>query len=277
MRTPEIYFHVGLGKVASTYLQYKVFPKLQGIHYIQRTQYKQCFAIMTHTTSAKYLISRECDQQLGREVEKFAASSPHTGILLILRRPDSWLASQYRRFVKNGFHKPFPAFFDLDYDTGLFKKADLDFFGKIRFLERCFPKKPLVLIYDELLHDPFAFIDKIAQYTGTTYDKSQISLTPKHRSYTDKQLKVMQRVSRHIPLRAMHSAPTPGWRRCQKLPLWLLRYSILYGAELLPTSWVPAGQLIPANQLDRIRQAYAENWQQCLAYAEQDSSGIVSQ
>ena len=29
----EVFFHVGLGKTATTYLQYQFFPKLRGIHY----------------------------------------------------------------------------------------------------------------------------------------------------------------------------------------------------------------------------------------------------
>jgi len=42
----EVYFHVGLGKTASTYLQYQLFPKLKGIKYFQRSSYKRYHKII---------------------------------------------------------------------------------------------------------------------------------------------------------------------------------------------------------------------------------------
>ena len=49
MKQPEIYFHVGLGKVASTYLQHRFFPKLKGIHYIKSTRYRRSLQIIKDT------------------------------------------------------------------------------------------------------------------------------------------------------------------------------------------------------------------------------------
>ena len=46
MDEPEIYFHVGLGKVASTYLQNKVFNNLEGIHYIPKNKYRSSIDII---------------------------------------------------------------------------------------------------------------------------------------------------------------------------------------------------------------------------------------
>ncbi len=36
----QIYYHVGLGKAASTYLQNRVFPVLEGIRYVHRDRYR---------------------------------------------------------------------------------------------------------------------------------------------------------------------------------------------------------------------------------------------
>ena len=59
---PEIYFHVGLGKVASTYLQHRFFPRLKGIHYIKSTRYRRSPQIIKDTNYDKYFISREFDR-----------------------------------------------------------------------------------------------------------------------------------------------------------------------------------------------------------------------
>ena len=89
---PEIYFHLGLGKVASTYLQYAFFPKLEGIHYIQRTRYRFTPGIVASQPGNRFFVSREMDQQLEAEVIKFARHFPQTKAILLLRRHDSWIA-----------------------------------------------------------------------------------------------------------------------------------------------------------------------------------------
>lgn len=51
----------------SYYLQYAFFPKLQGIHYIQRTRYRKSPQIIEQKNHERYLIPREFDQQLEDE------------------------------------------------------------------------------------------------------------------------------------------------------------------------------------------------------------------
>ena len=67
----QIYFHVGLGKVASTYLQHEVFPKLKGIHYLPTGKYKRSKSIIPQLEVAKVLVSREFDRQFEDEVRWF--------------------------------------------------------------------------------------------------------------------------------------------------------------------------------------------------------------
>ena len=99
----EIYFHVGTGKTGSTFLQARIFPLLKGIHYIPTNRYHKIFLEIEKYSSTKILISREFDQQLEREVKRFSEKHTNTNPIIIFRRHDSYIASQYRRFVKNGF------------------------------------------------------------------------------------------------------------------------------------------------------------------------------
>lgn len=125
--TPKknIYFHVGTGKTGTTFLQYRVFSKFRDIYYIQRTRYKNAKKIINGSNYEKYLISREFDQQLEHEVKLFSADFPDAIPMIVFRRHDGYIASQYRRFVKNGFTGDFSEFFDLEKDKGFFKKTRL--------------------------------------------------------------------------------------------------------------------------------------------------------
>jgi len=148
----EIYFHVGLGKTGSTFLQYNVFPKLKGVHYIQRTRYKQAIDIIKRTKHQRYFVSNEFDQQLEEEVLRFSSVFPNTTPIIVFRRQDEWIASQYRRFIKNGHTFPFNEFIDLENDTGYFKIKDLQFYDMIGLLKKHFTKPPLVLFYNDMKH-----------------------------------------------------------------------------------------------------------------------------
>jgi hypothetical protein len=268
----QIYFHVGLAKTASTWLQHKVFPKFRGIYYVKNTRYHRYPSIIDQSHHPKYLVSREFDRQLEREVSRFAAVYPQAHPIIVLRSHDAWIASQYRRRVKNGFGLPFEAFFDLDRDQGYWKQSDLYFFPKLNILEKHFHQKPLVLFYEDLKGDPKAFVDNIARYCGVDYDKDQISLNAFHTSYADKQLKVLRSVSRHLFSPVQQFSGPRVWRSIQKRSRLLVCYSILSASFPLPEAWLPKEALIPEERLKKIQKQYAEDWQQCHEYAEHNNA-----
>lgn len=259
----ELYCHVGLGKTASTYLQYRLFPKLKGIRYIQRTRYRRFPRIIESTNDSKYLVSREFDRQFEEEVRKIAATYPDARIIIVLRRNDSWIASQYRRYVKNGGVQPFEKFLDLEHDQGLWKKKDVYFYPKIQLVEELFHHKPLILWHGELKKDPWTFFDRIARYTGTTYNRNQIVVNPSHKSYSEKQLKILQRF--------MSSLFPCGWKGSKNRvkhyirfrSRWLLLHLVLYVAAVLPKSLAGEDPLIPPEQLERVKKFFEEDWEKC--------------
>lgn len=259
----EIFFHVGLGKTASTYLQYKVFPKLKGVYYIQRTRYKRYKEIISKTEHDKYFISNEFDRQLEREVKKFSQSFPEGKVIIVLRRNDSWIASQYRRHVKNGRAFLFEEFFDLENDSGFWKKEDLYIFPKIQVIEKYLHHKPLVLFHDDLKNHPHDFISLITHFIGATYDPNKIKLDPKHTSYNEKQLKAIRKFSKLFFKQERKTYKNIILKKIQEKRRWLC-YLVMYSALLIPDSWMGKEKLIPQNQLDKVRDFYADDWGKCL-------------
>ena len=264
----QIFFHVGLAKTATTWLQHKVFPKFRGIYYVKNTRYRRYASIIGGSRHPKYLVSREFDRQLERGVSRFAALYPQARPIIVLRRHDSWIASQYRRRVKNGFGLLFDSFFDLDNDQGYWKQSDLYMYPKLQVLEKYFSRKPLVLFYEDLKADPVGFVDKIARCCGAEYDPKQISLNPFHTSYADKQLRILRSVSRYLFSPVQQFSGPRAWHWIQKRSRSLVLYSILYPSLLIPETWLPKGELIPKERLEEIRIRYFDDWQQCRDYAE---------
>lgn len=262
----EVFLHVGLGKAASTYLQQKVFPRLRGVRYIPRRRYARAAEIIAAGPPGKYLVSREFGLEFERKVSEFAQRCPTASPIIVLRRHDEWIASQFRRYVKNGWHRSFEAFFDRERDVGLWKRSDLEFFAKLRLLEAQFGRPPLVLFHEVLRHEPLRFIDSLADHMGARWDQRRVSLDPVHRSYNDKQLRFMRSASRiifrHRGVRAYQEETRVG-RRARML----VCYAVLAVGRVVPAAWVSEEPLIRAETLAGIRDDYREDWQRCLDFA----------
>lgn len=263
----KIFFHVGLGKTASTYLQNKVFPKLQGVYYIHPTRYRRYQSIIETTNAEKYFISREMDQQLEREVQKISLIYPDTTPIIVLRDNASWIVSQYKRFLKNGYPYRFNEFFDIEHDHGFWKIEDAALFPKLQVLEKYLKQKPVVLLYEDLRAHPYEFIDRIANCMGATFDKNEIPLEPHHTAYREKQLKVMLVISKFL----FTKNPTYSGSRfntwIRRRSRMLLCYIILYGSFLIPGFMVARIKLVPEGEIEKIRAYYKSDWQACLNYA----------
>ena len=275
MAEPEIVFHVGLGKVASTYLQHRFFPMLQKIHYIPTNQYRKAPEIIKKGKYGRYFVSREFDQQLEREVSWFSTHYPNVKPIVIFRRHDGWAASQYRRYVKNGGYLPFTGFLDVANDEGLWKINDFVFYNHIEHLEKYFTQKPLVLFYEELRSDPWQFFDKIAKYADAEYDQRDVSLAKVHTSYREKELKVMRKMGKYIfgeERTVTKGRSLGGWLR--RRGQMLASYAVLYPSKLLPAGVVGHEPLIPKEELEKVRLFFEQDWEKVKQYAQSASTEL---
>jgi len=258
-QAPQVFFHVGLSKTGTTFLQYRVFPKLQGLHYIQRTHYRQAPARIHRGEAARYLVSREFDQQFEEEVRWFAQKVPQAQPVIVFRRHDSYMASQYRRFVKNGFAGRLQEFIDLDGDRGYFRQQDLDYRRYLRLLEGHFSAAPLVFCYDDLREQPDAFYQVLARSMGAQLSLAQVDRSRKHTSYSERQLLFLRRLSRHLNLSKRRMARRGPAHFVLKLFREGLRYSLLSLGRIWPA--IPEERLLDQAYLKRLRDYGEEDWQ----------------
>jgi len=256
----EIYFHVGLSKTASTYLQNKFFNKLEGINYIGHQNYKNYEQIIEDSNDKKILVSREFDRQFKDELIKFSEHYSRAKIIIVLRRHDSWIASQYRRYVKNGGTKEFEQFFDLKNDLGLWKLEEANFSKKLQIIDELFDAAPLVLFHEDLKNNPHSFLQQIANYTETNYPKEEVSLTAKHKSYSEKQLKLVKKACRIFKndFRAKNFFLSRS--------RWLICHIFLYIAVITPNFIFSKKPLISPDSLNEVNNYFKEDWQNCLKY-----------
>lgn len=278
---PQIYFHVGLGKTASTFLQSNVFPKLRDIYYLPTNKYHRYRQLLPKKNDQKILVSREFDVQLEYEIASFVKLYPEAKPIIVFRRHDRWIASQYRRRVKNGWHHDFSRFYNLE-NTGIWPTAELDYMGKISLLNTYFKHKPLILFHEDLKENPKKFIEDIAGFMGATCDFNEISLKAVHVSYNEKQMRVIKTFCRKY----MPFIPGGKVNKIANLlmfrPWWLFFHIILYAALLIPDKWAPNDPLIPDEELEKIKIHFESDWKELKEYASKnnpakDNPGLIHQ
>ena len=143
-----------------------MFPAFTGIHYIHRNRYARAPSIIDKARYPRYLVSREFGRSFESKVARFADRYPRSHPIIVLRRHDSWIASQYRRYVKNGGSLPLTGFIDIEDDAGVWRRSELDFYARLKILERCLDRPPQVFFYEDLQHDPMEFIRRFARCVG---------------------------------------------------------------------------------------------------------------
>lgn len=264
----EIYFHVGTGKTGTTYLQMKVFPFVKGIHYIPTNRYRRIFEILKNTNESRILVSREFDRQMEREVKKFAEHHPsNTKPIVVFRRQDSYIASQYRRFVKNGYQGDLKSFLDLENDKGFFKKEHLTYMKTVQLLEEQFGVKPLIYFHDDMKKNQRAYVERMLSDIGASVEYESISQRSFHTSYSEKQLKALRAFAKIVPMekkRVFKNGMLHFLNRCIRGPL---RYLVLYTAKILPASFFSPEPLISKEELAAVRVFFEKDWEAVREYA----------
>ena len=259
-KQPEIYYHLGLAKTASTFLQNRFFPKLEGTKYIKTKR----FVKLTKFTEASYLVSGEVDRNFYEAITFFAEKYPNAKPIVFLRRHDSWLASQYRRYVKNGGNFTFAEFVGVPNDTGFWKHHEARFAPMLEHLVKSFEQKPFILFFDDFKKDPKAIMRKLAKYTNTSFDIDKIDTSPVHKAFSDKQLYYITKYNK------LHPGPKNGFKNWWHYrSRWLWQHILLYISVLYPNS--ENAVIVTKEQLHEVEAFFRTDWQACKKFAAEHS------
>ncbi len=268
--SPVLYYHVGMGKVASTYLRQAFFPKLQGGFYIPRRRKFDTIEIMAEGQHEKFILCRALDSNMEDGIKDIAAVYPDaTYPIIVFRKQDGWLSSQYRRFTKNGYPGTMQEFLDVEQDEGFWPREELLFMSKIRLLERYFSQRPLVMFYEDMKADPRRFFDTIAAYTGCTYDFDDIQLSSIHKGHAHHGLRFRRIVRRWFSdeMPTYTRIPVLHWLQRRWLMVWA--YFLIAIGNRLPESWLGEEPFIDKDYLDKVRAYTKTDWEELQAYAEE--------
>ncbi len=265
---PEIFFHLGLPKTGSTYLQHLVFPYLEGIRYFPKKHYKHFEQrISENAGTKKFLFSVEEDKNLRKRMEILARYRSDIRIILVFRRHDSWLASKYKYFIRKHGYASYEEFLTLkQHPNGVGGYEGLFYRPKIEWAEELFEQPPLVLIFEELKKSPEAFLTPFLDFTGTTLANHAPIKRRLKTAMTEKQLKWVRRYNKRIKYQKKN-ASSKVWNKIHLKTNQLGLHTVANLARVAPKLWTENEVIIPDGALTKIRQDYKADWQYCLDYA----------
>lgn len=261
MTYENFYFHVGLHKTATTYLQRLVFPYWPDIRYLRHRNLEYFLRL---PDTAKYLVS--CEGLSGatfarlserqRGLKRLAEMFPGAHAIVGFRPHGGFVASLYSQYLRYGGSRPFDDFFSVErpQDQVIWRREDLCFRAIIESLERSFGKPPFVFQMSELRSNREGLLADLAGFLGTSRapvpaeDKAQnVSLG----AWQGCLLRSANRITGISYTPDGRNRPFPALRRLRLDPTTVC-HKVL--------GRLPGGPLVPAEARQRIDDAYREDW-----------------
>lgn len=265
---PRTFFHLGLPKTGSTYLQIMVFPYLSRLRYFPKKYHRKFQKCRKKYPTENLLFSVEEDTLLRARMEQLAAYDPEIRIILVFRRHDSWVASKYKYFIRKHGYAHFEEFLTLDHQNAVGGAEGLFYQTKIRWAEELFTQPPLVLIFDDLKTHPERFMQTLTRFTESHLpDTAPIQRRVKP-AFGEKQLKWLRRYNRVVKYQKAKTS-FKLWNKIHLKASQLGLHTVANLARLAPESWTAEDVLIPEGMLEEVRERYADDWAFCQDYARQ--------
>lgn len=264
----EVFFHIGVERTGTKFLQKTIFPTYTSVFFINKNKYKKAKKIIARKKYKRYLVSMELnlDNHFEDEIKDFSATFPNAKIIMVLRQQHSWLASHYKRIVKNGNNIAFRNMLDLKTGNSIYQITDLYYMNKFKIVEKYFTIAPLYLLYTDLKDNPVEFLKKIANYVGEPFNEKILNLNKRHASYSENQLKALQKVMKYVNISRNKPTKYKIINFLHRLYVDSIRYTVFFIAKNLPNSKFRKSPLINPEELQQVEDYYKKDWEETVTY-----------
>lgn len=260
----HIYFHLGLPKVASTYLQRDIFPNLKGLKFYKKHKFKKYKEVDSSKLSTHTLFSSEMDRGLETTLNHILTLHPEARIILLIRSHEDWVLSRYKYHIRKFGSFSLEEFVDLEQNQGHWKTEELLFSKKIEYIQQKCKHQALVLNYALLKKDRAKFLELLTNYLGCPMEKDVNTTAVRNKSFSKKQLILLRRFNRAYPYKEMKSSSKLLNKLHYRYRQYLL-HIMAYLYQFFPNR-VANEELVDPDYLRRIQEFYQEDWQKCLSY-----------
>lgn len=268
----DVYFHLGLPKVASTFLQKKIFPNFKAVLFHKKHSFNDYKNLDANSLSTKHLFSSEYDRGLEEVVDEIVAAFPNARFIFVVRRQDRWILSKYKYHIRKHGSESFEAFFNLTSEESLWKREELLFQKKIEYIVQAANTKPLILLHDDLKANATGFIQQIATFLGAELIPNTNTNSVVNKAFNNKQLIIVRKFNELYPYTEAKSNSKLLNKVHYKYREFLL-HIIAFLCNFVPSFFIKKKVLLQNTAvLEQIQQHYAQDWAFCEQYAKSTQS-----
>jgi hypothetical protein len=256
-------------KVASTFLQQEVFPKMKDVKFYKKHHFNKYQELNNSDLNGKYLFSSEKDRGMVEEAKKINKKFPNAQIILLFRKHQDWILSRYKYYIRKHGYKPFHKFIDIEKNKGLWKTEELQYRKKIKSIEAIFGSQPHVFLFKDLKSKPDKFVKELLDITNTTEIEEINAHKRVNKAFSKKQLIVLRKYNEYY--RFNEPKDKARWvRKVYKKYREFLLHIVAFISQAIPWKLLPREDLLSDRDLDtlyKMNDYYKEDWEFCLEYA----------
>jgi len=263
LKNYDIHFHLGLPKVASTYLQSEIFPHLNNSIFYRKREFLKYKEIDSSNLSSNIIFSSEKDRGLEEELNEILKYHPNAKVILSIRRQDDWVLSKYKYYIRKHGSLKFHDFINVNSNNGIWKKEELLFRNKIEYIIKHCIHPPLILNYDLLKSSPDLFIKKITTFTGSSINTTAKINKIYNKSFNEKQLIILRKFNQLYEYKEKKSRFKILNKIHYKYREFLL-HTIGFLSTYVPSIFLKKKSLIDTKDLIKVREFYENDWKFCI-------------
>lgn len=261
----NVFFHVGLHKTATSYLQDVVFPQWRGVKYLRFRNLEYFLAL---PEDGKYLVS--CENMSGatfapldercRGLTRLAEMFPGAHVIIAFRPHGDFIASLYSQYLRYGGQARFDGFFSTGRDDAVWRCEDLSYRRLVETIEKAFDAKPFVFQLGELKSNPGALYTDLARFMGTPPPTALDSGSPRNVSLGSWQGRLLRRINELVDTPYSRDGGNRPYRRLHRFGIDppTICHRIL--------GRLPKQPLVSREARQQITDAYRDDWDFVTAY-----------
>lgn len=259
----SLLIHVGMHKTGTTFLQSQVFPNLPGVtyvrpgapldYYLRLDMTKPCLISNERLAGRLWSTPEQVETSLARLSDIF----PNAQVLIGFRGHAGFIVSSYKQYLHQGGILPFHEYFDATHNTGLMNRNQFLYRTRIELIEKYFMRSPFVYLQSDVKGSAPELAERIANLIGAPNPEIKASQSKViNKGVTWWQARALRQMNR---LQMSEFNPHGRFRFSNKFARTLRLYPRAIAQHWL--AWLPDGRFISAQEEEKIRAEYAEDWE----------------
>jgi hypothetical protein len=226
--------HIGLHKTATSFLQRRVFPRLEGVAFagyppmggqtvklVARRARRDAPLLLSDENLSGHPFRGRWIEEFEESVRGLALLFPEARVIVGFRAHGSWLVSVYKQYLNKGGTLTLREFLGFGDTPGIVRQQDTDFGRRLDLLEALFPGRVFVHTQEEIANALASFMGDLCAFLGVpTLDVAALPTRRDNVGVGGRQARLLRHLNRvDAMLRKAVVLPTLNNRIFEKLSL----------------------------------------------------------